>query len=84
VADDPLAQIREAIETVRRLPAYPESIKLTRAQMDVITDAAILDPDPPWRAQVNAITGCRIEIVETVEESTPYAMGWLPGAPDRP
>jgi hypothetical protein len=84
VTTDPLAQIREAIETVRRLPAYPESIKLTRDQLDIITDAVILNPDPPWRTEVNAITGCRIEIVDTVEESTPYAMGWRPGAPDRP
>lgn len=78
MTDDPLVRIREAMDAVAMLPpTIPDPIKLTCAQLDIIVDAAILDPDPPWRTKVNEITGRRIELVETVEESTPYAMGWL-------
>lgn len=45
--------------------------------MDILVDAVILDPDPPWRERVNHITGRHTRLVERVEDSTPYLEGWL-------
>lgn len=71
---------RAAIDALADMPEpITEPIKLTRFQLSVITDETMIQPDPPWRTKINEITGRRIEIVETVEESTPYLMDWLPG-----
>jgi hypothetical protein len=70
------AQVYHALDVGAPIP-------LTRDQMDIVIDKVMPEPDPPWREIVNHIPGRHIVIVETVEESLPFLLGWL-GAPDRP
>lgn len=70
------AQVNHALPTGAPIP-------LTRDQMDIVIDKVMPDPDPPWREIVGHIPGRHVVIVEAVEESLPFLLGWL-GAPDRP
>lgn len=70
-ADLDQAQIYHALD-----PRAP--IPLTRDQMDIVIDKVMPEPDPAWRETVSRVPGRHIVIVETVEESLPFLLGWLP------
>ncbi|MGW4525157.1 hypothetical protein [Amycolatopsis sp. NPDC004378] len=64
--------IVEALEKVAPLRPPPEPIKLTREQWAAVPKAS---PGEPWELYPGLV-GTRVELVETVQESTPYRL-WL-------
>lgn len=60
--------IYRAYEMVRDVPT-PEPVKLTRAQIDALRREQT--PSRPWGA-LEPLVGVPIELVDSVEESTPY------------
>lgn len=66
-------------DTLNQLGSVPplEPIKLTREQLAALPRAK---PDP-FGSQVNALFGTPVELVDTVEESTPYRMAMAKPGP---
>ena len=52
-------------------------VYVTDEQADIIVDAVILDPDPPWREKICQLPGAQLVRVDDVTQSTPYTEGWL-------
>lgn len=74
--------IRAALGSVAPLAPELERVKLTRDQIDVLRPHA---PTPTgltygsvYGGGIGALTGIPIDLVETVEESTPYQLGTRP------
>jgi len=64
------AEVVEAIENLGPMPAPIEQVKLTREQIAFLPKAP---PRKPWEPDP-AFGGVPVELVETVEESTPFQL----------
>lgn len=77
----PTFTVAEVARIAASLPLPPEPVKLTRAQMDRLIEARVRGTPPPHDlipGTVGDPSAVPIELVETVEESTPYQMAQVP------